>query len=98
MEWWYIGLGALVLLSVLSLGQMITIRRDLSRLNRKLAAILQHLNVPFDEFPALSDRVKDLALDPRRKIEAIKAYREETGAGLADAKDAVEAFIASAGR
>ena len=29
-----------------------------------------------------------------RKIEAIKAYREET-AGLAEAKDAVEAYINS---
>jgi hypothetical protein len=40
----------------------------------------------------LSDRVKELAGDPARKIEAIKAYREETGAGLAEAKQAVEAF------
>ena len=27
-----------------------------------------------------------------RKIQAIKAYREQTGAGLKDAKDAVEAL------
>jgi ribosomal protein L7/L12 len=30
---------------------------------------------------------------PARKIAAIKAYREETGAGLADAKRAVEEYI-----
>jgi hypothetical protein len=41
----------------------------------------------------LSDRVKQLASDPSRKIEAIKVYREETGAGLAEAKEAVEAHI-----
>ncbi len=41
----------------------------------------------------LSDRVKELARDPELKIEAIKAYREETGASLAEAKDAVEAFM-----
>jgi ribosomal protein L7/L12 len=41
----------------------------------------------------LSDRVKQLAGDPARKIEAIKAYREETGAGLPEAKEAVEAFL-----
>ena len=40
-----------------------------------------------------SDRVKEIARDPARKIEAIKVYREETGASLADAKAAVEAFI-----
>jgi len=43
----------------------------------------------------LSDRVKEIARDPNRKIEAIQAYREETGAGLAEAKDAVEAYIDS---
>lgn len=40
----------------------------------------------------LSDRVKHLACDPTKKIEAIKVYREETGASLAKAKQAVEAF------
>ena len=44
---------------------------------------------------ALSDRVKQLAGDPARKIEAIQAYREETGAGLAEAKEAIETFINS---
>ncbi|HVS40576.1 MAG TPA: ribosomal protein L7/L12 [Gemmataceae bacterium] len=43
----------------------------------------------------LSDRVKQLAGDPARKIEAIKVYREETGAGLAEAKNAVESFLSS---
>jgi hypothetical protein len=56
------------------------------------------LNDALGKSPALSDRVKKLALEPGRKIEAIKVYREETGAGLADAKDAIEAFIASVGR
>ena len=45
----------------------------------------------------MSQRVKDIAGDPARKIEAIKAYREETGAGLKDAKDAIENWIASPG-
>lgn len=46
-------------------------------------------------FPALSDRCREVARDPRRKIEAIKIYREETGLGLRDAKLAVEAFLAA---
>src|SRR5947209_6751832 len=37
----------------------------------------------------LSDRVKQLARDPLGKIEAIKVYREETGMGLAEAKEAI---------
>src|SRR5690349_9445205 len=99
MEWWFIGLGAVVVLAALEAGrQMGNIRRDMTRVDRKLIALLQHINVPFDEFPALSERVKELARDPTRKIEAIKVYREETGVGLADAKDAVEAFMASVRR
>jgi len=43
----------------------------------------------------LSDRVKEVARDPSRKIEAIKLYRDETGAGLAEAKKKVEAFMDS---
>jgi hypothetical protein len=42
-----------------------------------------------------SDRVKEIARDPARKIEAIQVYREETGAGLAEAKEVVEAYITS---
>jgi hypothetical protein len=52
---------------------------------------LIQLDRPIQRQP-LSDRVKQLASDPTRKIEAIKVYREETGAGLAEAKEAVEAF------
>ncbi len=40
----------------------------------------------------LSDHVRELASDPSKKIEAIKVYREETGASLAQAKQAVDAF------
>jgi ribosomal protein L7/L12 len=45
----------------------------------------------------LSARVKQLAIDPTTKIEAIKVYREETGASLAEAKEVVEAYINNVG-
>jgi ribosomal protein L7/L12 len=44
--------------------------------------------------PPLSRAVMEIASDPGRKISAIKAYREETGLGLKEAKDAVEAWMA----
>ena len=43
----------------------------------------------------LSEEVRRLARDPAMKIYAIKRHREQTGLGLKEAKDAVEAFIAS---
>jgi hypothetical protein len=72
-----------------------SIRRDVNRLERKLNLILKQMNIPFDAFEALSERVKALARDPNKKIEAIHVYREETGAELAEAKNAVEAYIQS---
>jgi hypothetical protein len=96
MEWWLIGLGVIVVLAVLNTERQAgSIRRDVARVDRKLNLILQQLNISFDEFAVLSDRVKELARDPSRKIEAIKVYRQETGAGLAEAKETVEAFINS---
>ncbi len=41
-----------------------------------------------------SEQVRQIARDPSRKIEAIKLYRDETGAGLAVAKRAVEQAMA----
>jgi len=37
-----------------------------------------------------------LAADPRKRIEAIKAYREQTGAGLKEAMEVVDKIAASA--
>jgi hypothetical protein len=96
MEWWLIGLGVIVLLGLLNAErQAASIRRDVARVDRKLNLILQQMNISFDDFAGLSDRVKELARDPGRKIDAIKVYREETGAGLAEAKETVEAFMRS---
>jgi hypothetical protein len=95
MEWWLIVLGVILVLAILNNERQAgAIRRDTARADRKLSLILKQMNIPFDAF-ALSDRVKELARDPNRKIEAVKFYREETGAGLAEAKGAVEAFVHS---
>ena len=60
------------------------------RIERKVNLLLNHAGVD-----PISERVKQLATDPSRRIEAIKAYRDETGAGLAEAKQAVETSSAS---
>jgi ribosomal protein L7/L12 len=80
---WYGGRGY---------GQL---ERKLNAMERKLNALLQHAGLDPTEGFKLSDRVKNLARDPRRKIEAIKVYREETGTSLVEAKEAVETFINS---
>jgi ribosomal protein L7/L12 len=67
-------------------------RDRLARVEQKLDLLLTHAGLDYTPAPkaawqALADE------GPARKIAAIKAYREETGAGLADAKRSVEKYI-----
>ena len=72
----------------------------LRRIEGKLDLVVQHLQLEYKD-PAIpgnfSDEIKALAADPSRKIQAIKLLREQTGVGLKEAKDAVEAYTAGRG-
>lgn len=63
---------------------------QLSRIERKLDALLEHLGI---EMPR--DGMDDIRamIAAGEKIEAIKAYRERTGVDLAAAKAAVDAGL-----
>ncbi|GGP85524.1 MULTISPECIES: hypothetical protein [Streptomyces] len=60
------------------------------RAERRLALVLDHLGIEEPE-PAGMDEVRALIREDRL-ISAIKSYRRITGAGLAEAKLAVEAL------
>ena len=75
--------------------QMNRLDSKLKRLDHRLSLILQHLNLDSGVEMQLSERVQTLARDPNRKIEAIKVHRQETGAGLKESKQAIEAFLNS---
>jgi hypothetical protein len=66
-------------------------RNRLERIEHKLDLILTHLGL--DYTPPPKAEWQELAADPSRKIAAIKAYREEHGVGLAEAKRAVEEYM-----
>ena len=68
-------------------------RARLIRLERKLDAVIKHLNIDVTQLDGLSDEAKRCA-DAGKKIDAIKAHRAQTGLGLADAKEDVEAYMA----
>ena len=63
--------------------------RRMARLEKKVDVLLDHFGLG-DQFriPA-NDQILQL-LQANRKIEAIKVYRETTGVGLREAKQAVE--------
>jgi ribosomal protein L7/L12 len=63
--------------------------RALSRVETKLDLLLNHAGIEYEPFKFLPPDVVD-ALQRGKKIEAIKRYRERTGAGLKKAKDVIE--------
>ncbi|MEV7418696.1 ribosomal protein L7/L12 [Streptomyces sp. NPDC089919] len=66
------------------------VARKADRIERKLDVIMDHLGLEEPPVAGL-DRVLE-RLRAGKKIEAIKIYRELTGEGLKEAKDAVEAL------
>ena len=60
----------------------------LAAIERKLDAVMHHLGI--EEPVAAEDPEVVAHLVKGEKIHAIKIYRDRTGAGLAEAKDAVE--------
>lgn len=67
-------------------------RDRLARVEQKLDLLLTHAGL--DYTPPVKSTWQGLVdQGPARKIDAIKTYREETGAGLAEAKRVVEEYI-----
>jgi len=72
--------------------RLLALQRRLDRLSRmdgKLDAMLKHSGIRFDPLDGLPAEAL-AALRQGRKIDAIKHYRQATGAGLAEAKDVIE--------
>ena len=88
----YLFLSLTALIIILSIDSTVKrLDRKLKRIDMSLSLILNRMEI---ELPSrLSERVKQIALDPDRKIEAIKLYREETNVSLKEAKEAVEEFL-----
>lgn len=86
----WVGIAAVALVVVIAAGRREAERRQMRRLahvERKLDAVLDHLGVDIPD-PHL-EQVHAL-LREGRTIQAIKAYRETTGADLREAKEAVD--------
>ncbi len=64
------------------------VERKLALIDRRLNLIMEHLDIAEPQPPAVPSVVQEL--EQGRKIQAIKLYREQTGVGLREAKDAVE--------
>jgi ribosomal protein L7/L12 len=67
-----------------------------TKLERKIAFLLDHLRLDYPEEsdPGITQEIRDL-VRMGRKIDAIKVYREETGVGLKEAKEAIDSLYRS---
>lgn len=83
--WWMAGL--VLFLVIIPLWKMDS---RIRRTELMLHDLVNHFGIRSAVLPAPSDDVKALAADPKKKIEAIRAYRQQSGAGLREAKEAIE--------
>jgi hypothetical protein len=72
----------LIFLLSMNGASLFTHTRRMQEVERKLNLVLTHLGIDPNARVAPSSHVVMLATDPRQRIEAIKAYREQTGASL----------------
>jgi len=79
---------------IFSLGYRVQQQQSsLRRLDKKLNALLKANGT---EWPSLSAEVQSLALNPSKKIAAIKMHRDEnSGMSIAEAKADIEDFAAT---
>jgi ribosomal protein L7/L12 len=73
-------------------ADILLLKSRINELEDRLKFLYQRLNMEYadpNSEPALSPQIQD-ALRRGNKIEAIKIYRELTGVGLAQAKQAIE--------
>jgi len=85
----WIALASLGFLMVLAIVQG-RIKDQLGRLERKVDRLLKSAG---GDVAALTNEEIAALIREGKKIEAIKAYRELTGAGLAEAKNYIESLM-----
>jgi LmbE family N-acetylglucosaminyl deacetylase len=96
--------GALVFVVVVLFWVALTQGRSQTRVEKRLRdlevrfeKLLLHVGFAADPNPPITDDVRVLARTPGAKVAAIKAYRQQTGAGLKEAKEAVERMMEKEG-
>jgi ribosomal protein L7/L12 len=82
--WIIVAIGAFALL------QIGGILRSVQSTEAMLKRLLVQNGVQWGTAVEPSAQVKELALDSRKYVEAIKAYREQTGLGLKEARGVVD--------
>ena len=89
-----IAYGSIVILLFLILLMLWQVQATLARLSQNQYRIILKLGIEPDRFDAPSEEVRELAKQPGKQVEALRAYRKQTGAGLKDAQAAINSLRA----
>jgi ribosomal protein L7/L12 len=81
--------GDLIILAAIAFAQL-RLGRQLSNQEATIAKLVARLGLESDSPLEPSDAVRELAKSPGQYIVAIRTYRQETGAGLKEAKAVVD--------
>ena len=90
--------GIIAALVLVSLWQWTTrVEKRLRSIERDVSALLRHFKIdPSAAMAPPSDEVKRLATDRARRIDAIRLYRQETGADLKAAQATIDCLAEGA--
>lgn len=69
------------------------LKQRVDKLERQVASLLESSRLAHGSSTTASTKVMDLVRQ-RRTLDAIKAYREESGVGLAEAKQFIDSLVA----
>jgi ribosomal protein L7/L12 len=84
-----------LILGVFAVMQLAAIARSLRDTAAMMRRLLAHQGVDWETVVEPSDKVKELAVDRKNYVAAIKAYREQSGLGLKEAKAVVDGLARS---
>jgi len=78
------------------IDEVIALKQRIAKLERTVEFLLQQLKLDYVDKPNYGENAAYIDLIRQNKLmDAIKLYREKTGAGLAEAKMAIESLAGS---
>lgn len=96
MEWDVLIYGSLAAIAVITIHKLLNTVEKLERKMKRMEICFDLLfeRLDIDASTQIPERIKQLALNPRRRVEAIALYREETGATLQQSAEVIRTYVA----
>lgn len=87
----FAAITVLAVLVMVAYSQQASLSKRLNTIERRLELVTQHLGIEEKPIPTTPEVIRHI--EAGQLILAIKAYREATGVGLREAKEAVDEIV-----